>query len=127
MEFINGNFEQMNVETDTLGNTNMYDSENLVATQRDGIFPNTTNTFENGHEIAETRENIINGTDIIQNGEHTGIIKEDINGRMGLYDTNHHQLAYLDSEGNVKTLLNHADPLSQVDRINFQQLKFHNE
>ncbi|KAB7671672.1 hypothetical protein [Bacillus sp. B1-b2] len=124
---VGGDLEHMTVETNTFGNKNMYDNGQLIATQKSGVFPETTATYENGHQIAGTKENIINGIDIIQDGEHTGIIKEDINGDLSLYDSNQNKLAYMDPEGNVKSVMNHMDPLSQVDRVNFQQLKFYAE
>lgn len=130
MDFTNdaeGNHDHMTVGTNSFGETNIYEGGQLVATQKQGIFPEVTSTYEGGHKVAATSDNIIDGTDIIQDGKHTGIIKEDINGNLSLYDSNHNRIAYIDPEGNVKSIMNHTDPLSQVDRINFQQLKFYSE
>jgi hypothetical protein len=124
---VEGYTDHSTVETNELGDKNMFDNGQLIATQRQGIFPETTSTYDGGQKIAETKDNIIDGTDIIQDGKHTGIIKEDLNGNVSLYDSNQHKLAYIDPEGNIKSVMNHSDPLSQVDRINFQQLKFYSE
>jgi len=120
-----GGLDNATVETNPLGEKNLYQNGELIATQKSGLLPHTTGTFDNGQKIAQTRENVIDGIDIIQNGEHTAIIKDDINGNTSLYDTNHNKLAYLDPNGNIKEVMTHTDPLSQTNRVNFQQLKFH--
>jgi hypothetical protein len=128
MDFVSnpdGALNQATIETNQLGEQNMYQNGELIATQKSGLFPHTTDTFDNGQKIAHTKENIINGTDIIQDGEHTGIIKEDVLGNTSLYDTNHNKIASIDPNGNIKDVMTHTDPLSQVNRVNFQQLKFH--
>ena len=124
---IDGNTNHSTIETNSLGDKIMYENGQSIATQKEGIFPETSSTYEDGYKIAATHDNIIDGTDIIQNGEHTGIIKEDIDGHVSLYDSNYQKLAYINSEGNVMSVMNHSDPLSQVDRINFQQLQFYSE
>ncbi len=119
-----GNEHNSTVESSTFGEKTMFQNGQPIATQKQGIFPETTSTYEDGHKVAATKSNVISGTDIIQDGQHTGIMKEDIHGNLSLYDTNYTKLATLDPDRNVKSVMNHADPLSQVDRINFQQLKF---
>jgi hypothetical protein len=116
--------EHTTVDTNTLGDHNMYQNGDLIATQKSGVFPNTTNTYDHGHQTAHTQDNVTNGTDIYQNGHLTGSIKQDITGHTGLFDTNNHELGYLDSNSNVHQMMTHTDPLSQVNRINFQQLRF---
>ncbi|MFC4322568.1 hypothetical protein [Litchfieldia salsa] len=123
--FTNGEtLNQATVETNTFGEKAMYQNGQVIATQKAGLFPGSTSTFEGSEKVAETKDNIINGTDVIQDGKHTGIIKEDVHGNLGLYDTNHNKLGHIDPNGNVQSVMNHMDPLSQANRVNFQELKF---
>lgn len=130
MEYLFNDVSQLEnsvVDTNAVGEKSLHRNGELLATQKHGMFPNTTVSMSEGQQIAETKENVINGTDIIQEGKQTGVIKEDVMGNLSLYDTNQGKVAYIDSNGNVKSVMSHADPLSQVDRVNFQELKFHSE
>ncbi|RXJ02225.1 hypothetical protein DS745_07495 [Anaerobacillus alkaliphilus] len=119
-----GYLDQATVEVDHTGSKHMYEKGKLIGTKQQGLFPNTAETFHNGEKVAQTRENILGGIDVIQDGKHTGIIKEDVHGNMSLYDTNYGKIAHLNHEGNIREVLTHNDPLSQANRVNYQQLKF---
>ncbi|MBD8071169.1 hypothetical protein [Bacillus sp. PS06] len=124
--FTNGEtLNQSTVDTNTFGEKTLNHHGQVIATQKAGLFPDSTSTFDGHEKVAETKPNLIDGTDVYQDGERTATIKEDVQGNLSLYDTSHSKIGYVDPFGNVKSVMNHTDPLSQANRINFQELKFH--
>ena len=102
MDFTNMNdLNQMNVEYDTSNSKTLTDGTNTVATQQNGIFPNSTKTIVNQQVMAENSEGVLGETKISQNGQVSGYIKEGLFGEKNLYDNHHHLLGTMDSEGNI--------------------------
>lgn len=125
MDFTNINeLNQMNVEVDPTSNKTLTDGTSTIATQQDGIFPNSTKTIVGQHTVAETTEGVLGETKILQSGQVSGFMKDGLFGETNLYDNNHQLLGTMDSEGNIKQVLLNTDPLSKANIVNFQELKF---
>ncbi|RXJ02224.1 hypothetical protein DS745_07490 [Anaerobacillus alkaliphilus] len=63
-------------------------------------------------------------SELIKSVNHTGVTLEDINRDPSYFDVHYGKLEQLRVEGNIKEIMTHNDPLSQVNRIIFQELKF---
>ncbi len=118
-------YNQAHVKTSIVGGTDLVKNGKTLAHQQPGVHPGVQVTYENGEHVAATKVNAQGNVDIYQDGHHTGTIAHDVTGKTVLYDSNHQKLATVDPQGNLQKIMTHPDPLSQVDRINLQQLKFH--
>lgn len=125
MDFTNiDNLNNTDVAYNSDGNRSLTDGYKTIATQQDGLYPNSTQTIVNHQVTAETTEVLFGETKIMQHGQVTGFMKEGLYGETNLYDQNHQFLGSMNAEGNISEIITLEDPLSKATMSNFQELKF---
>lgn len=122
---------QSSVQENSLGDLELRKPNGqLDVAERSSILPGQKSVFdESNNLIADSRTNpfFTDQTDIYQDNQKIGQIKNDVFGHETAYNAQGQAIAYVNPEGNINQIYTHYDPLSLSDQVLLKKLKLSNE